>query len=90
MEAQRTGSRAGPTHIFGEEGLLLLWVFGLLGLLHLQALNEGRRLRPVTGEGPSVRGWSAGEGSGEGRGWPRQGICVPHPRPLPSSLTLEL
>lgn len=34
------GSRS-HTHVFGKERLLLLWVLSLLGLLHLQALNEG-------------------------------------------------
>lgn len=42
------GSRS-HTHVFGKERLLLLRVLGLLGLLHLQALNEGRSLRAKHG-----------------------------------------
>lgn len=48
------GGRRNRTHIFGEKGLLLLRVLGLLGLLHLQALDEGRRLG-AAGEEETVR-----------------------------------
>lgn len=65
-----------PTHIFSEEGLLLLGVLSLLGLLHLQALDESRCLRPgkvgVGGDGmrwPSPpRAPGSPEGWREGRG----------------------
>lgn len=43
------GCGRSRTHVFGKEGLLLLRVLGLLGLLHLQALNEGRSLRAKHG-----------------------------------------
>lgn len=65
----RGGGRS-RTHIFGEKGLLLLGVLGLLGLLHLQALDEGRRLRTggQRGEGERVRGQGTPRQSGRARG----------------------
>lgn len=42
---QPAGPSRSHTHVFSKEGLLLLRVLGLLGLLHLQALDEGCSLR---------------------------------------------
>lgn len=49
---RREGSRGtqSSTHIFGEKGLLFLGVLGLLGLLHLQTLDEGGCLRTKGGQ----------------------------------------
>lgn len=91
-----------PTHIFSEEGLLLLGVLGLLGLLHLQALNESCCLRPgkvgVEAEDgmrrPHLPHPSEGpEGWQEGRGGrlARPGgawLCpLPAPPPHPGAVT---
>lgn len=55
------GRRGSPTHVFSKEGLLLLGVLGLLGLFHLQALDEGRRLRAgARGEKEKGEAWSPG------------------------------
>lgn len=89
LRREGTRGRQSSTHIFGEEGLLFLRVLGLLGLLHLQALNEGRSLGTRGGQRREAMGpGSANKDTARAAaGWLSgyYGGCCPRPCPAPAS-----